>query len=55
MKWQVLIADEFEPEFFALPEDVQTEILRYPGCFNNSARNWGDPASTRRTAPATKI
>ena len=27
MKWQVLIGDEFEPEFFALPEDVRTEIL----------------------------
>jgi hypothetical protein len=27
MKWQVLIGDEFEPEFFALPDDVQTEIL----------------------------
>ena len=27
MKWQVLIGDEFEPELFALPEDVRTEIL----------------------------
>jgi hypothetical protein len=27
MKWQVLIGDEFEPEFFALADEVQTEIL----------------------------
>lgn len=27
MKWLVEIGDEFEPEFDALPEDVQTEIL----------------------------
>ena len=26
-KWQVLIGDEFEPEFLGLPGDVQTEIL----------------------------
>jgi len=26
MKWQVLISDEFEPEFFALPTEVQNEI-----------------------------
>jgi hypothetical protein len=25
--WAVEIGDEFKPEFFALPEDVQTEIL----------------------------
>jgi hypothetical protein len=25
--WLVEIGDEFEPEFFALPEDVRTEIL----------------------------
>ncbi len=27
MQWTVLIGDEFEPEFFALPKDVQDEIL----------------------------
>ena len=27
MSWAVEIGDEFEPEFDALPEDVQTEIL----------------------------
>jgi hypothetical protein len=27
VKWAVEMADEFEPEFDALPEDVQTEIL----------------------------
>lgn len=27
MKWAVEMADEFEAEFDALPEDVQTEIL----------------------------
>ncbi|MDE0165542.1 MAG: type II toxin-antitoxin system RelE/ParE family toxin [Bryobacterales bacterium] len=27
MSWVVEIADEFEPEFDALPEDAQTEIL----------------------------
>jgi hypothetical protein len=27
VKWAVEVADEFEPEFDALHEDVQTEIL----------------------------
>ncbi len=27
MKWTVLIGDEFEPEFFALPKSVQDETL----------------------------
>ena len=27
LSWVVEIGDEFEPEFFALPEDVRTEIL----------------------------
>ena len=27
MQWGVEIGDEFEPEFFALEDDVQTEIL----------------------------
>jgi hypothetical protein len=27
VRWVVEVADEFEPEFFSLPEDVQTEIL----------------------------
>ncbi|MCY4002364.1 MAG: type II toxin-antitoxin system RelE/ParE family toxin [Rhodospirillales bacterium] len=27
MRWTVEIAGEFEPEFFALPQDVQDEIL----------------------------
>lgn len=27
MEWTVLIGDEFEPEFLALPKDVQDETL----------------------------
>lgn len=27
MDWIVEVGDEFEPEFYALPEDVRTEIL----------------------------
>jgi hypothetical protein len=27
VSWVVAVGDEFEPEFFALPEDVRTEIL----------------------------
>lgn len=27
MRWDVLVGEEFEPELYALPEDVQTEIL----------------------------
>lgn len=27
MKWSVLLGDEFDAEFFALPPEVQTEIL----------------------------
>ncbi len=31
MRWSVEIGDEFEPEFDALPEQVQTEILAADG------------------------
>jgi hypothetical protein len=27
VSWVVEVGEEFEPEFFALPEDVRTEIL----------------------------
>lgn len=29
MKWAVKMADEFDPEFDSLPEDVRTEILAW--------------------------
>jgi hypothetical protein len=45
VSWAVEIGDEFDREFDALHEDVQTEILAL-SFFSGSARNWGGPALT---------
>jgi hypothetical protein len=43
MKWTVLIGDEFEPEFLALPNDVQDEILAMARLLQRSGPNLGRP------------
>ena len=53
--WVVEIGDEFEPEFFALQEDVRTEILALASFSNNLGRNWGGPASIRWRARVAQI
>jgi hypothetical protein len=45
--WVVEIADEFEPEFDRLHEDVRVEILALTRLLQQFVRNWGGLASTR--------
>lgn len=37
-KWEVKFYDDFEPEFDALPETVQDELLAHAGLHNTSAQ-----------------
>jgi len=43
MKWTVLIGDEFEPEFLALPKDLQDEILAMTRLLQHSGPHLGRP------------
>jgi hypothetical protein len=43
MEWIVLIADEFEPEFVALPRAVQDETLAMTRLLQHSGPNLGRP------------
>ena len=45
--WEVEIADEFQPEFDRLQEDVQDAILAMSASCNSSGRNWGGLRWTR--------
>ena len=47
MNWTVEIADEFEPGFDALDEDVQTEILALSRLLQQFGPQLGRPAWTR--------
>jgi hypothetical protein len=42
-KWEVEIGDEFEPEFDALPEDVQDEILAHSRLLQEYGPQLGRP------------
>ncbi len=43
MAWTVLIGDEFEPEFLALPRDVQNEMLAMARLLQHSGPQLGRP------------
>lgn len=43
MEWTVLIGDEFEPEFMALPTEVQDETLAMARLLQHSGPNLGRP------------
>ena len=43
MEWTVLIGDEFEPEFFALPKEVQDETLAMARLLQHSGPHLGRP------------
>jgi hypothetical protein len=43
IEWTVLIGDEFEPEFFALPKDVQDETLAMTRLLQHSGPHLGRP------------
>ena len=44
MEWTVLIGDEFEPEFLALPNDVQDENLAMARLLQRSGPQSGEAA-----------
>ena len=52
--WMVAIGDEFEPEFDALPEAVQTEMLAVTRLLQHFGPHLGGRAWTRCTAHATR-
>jgi hypothetical protein len=43
MKWTVLLGDEFEPEFLALPQNVQDEVLALTRLLQQFGPNLGRP------------
>jgi hypothetical protein len=43
MQWTVLLADEFEPEFFELPQEVQDETLALTRLLQQFGPNLGRP------------
>ena len=43
MAWTILIGDEFEPEFLALPRDVQNEMLAMARLLQHSGPQLGRP------------
>ncbi len=43
MEWTVLISDEFEPEYLALPRDVQDEVLAMTRLLQHSGPHLGRP------------
>ena len=45
MRWAVSFHDEFDPEFDALSEAVQDEMLLTSDCSSSLVRNSGGPAS----------
>jgi hypothetical protein len=45
VKWIALFHEDFEPEFDALPEEVQDEMLAHANCSNSLALSWAGPAS----------
>jgi hypothetical protein len=47
VSWVVEIGAEFEPEFFALQEDVRTEILALARFLQNFGPQLGRPGLTR--------
>jgi len=54
VKWAVEMADKFEPEFDALREDVQTEILALSVVLEDFGPQLGRaPALTRSRVPVT--
>ncbi len=55
MEWTVLIGDEFEPEFPALPNDVQDEILAMARLLQRSGPNLGSRMWIRLRIRSTPI
>jgi hypothetical protein len=43
VSWVVEVGDEFQPEFFTLPEDVQTEILAFTRLLQQFGPQLGRP------------
>lgn len=52
--WEVLLHDQFEPEFDALPEEVQDELTAHAKLLVQFGPSWAAPASIPLMAPATR-
>ena len=54
VKWVVLFHEDFDPEFEALPEDVQDEVLAHARVLQTFGPTLGDPGSIPSTARITR-
>jgi len=52
--WEVLFHEEFEPEFDALPEVVQDELLAHGRLLQQFGPQLGRPRADTSTAPVTR-
>ena len=55
MKWEVEFHEDFDPEFDALPEEVQDELRAHALLLEQFGPQLGRPASIRSKDPATRI
>jgi hypothetical protein len=54
MAWTVLIGDEFDPEFLALPKDVQNEVLAMARLLQHSGPQLGRPRVDKLKSPSMR-
>ena len=54
MTWEVLFYQEFEPEFDALQEEVQDELLAQARLLQHFGPQLGRPVLIRSMAPVTR-
>jgi len=55
VKWEVEFHKDFDPEFDALPEDVQSELRAHALLLEQFGPQLGRPASIRSKVRATRI
>ncbi len=54
VKWLILLPEDFDAEFDALPEEVQDEMLAHAKLLEQFGPRWAGPASIPSTIPATR-
>ncbi len=54
VKWEVEFHQDFNPEFDALSDDVQNELLAHACCWSSLGRSPAGRASIRSRARATR-
>ena len=52
MQWTVLVSEEFQPEFFALPLEVRREVSAITELLEQFGPQLGDRTSIRSKIPA---